>query len=121
MLTVFVAASAGCSIAPPAEMPPFRDERAVVRYDLRDGVRSIRLPASDDSLTLHDLVLEPSGLVPVHRDGERWLFPPIDVDHVLVRANYRVWPRADGRLRDAAQIFPDADELTVTPSDRVPR
>jgi hypothetical protein len=106
---------AACSVLPPRAPGPAHDQEVTVVYELTQGARPLRIPASDDHLTVLDLRAEPAGAREVFTDGRRSLLPPA-VDRLVLRCRYRLLPRFDtaGRMLPPPtphELFPGATSI----------
>lgn len=107
---VLVAASA-CSVFPAARKTPSVVEAVHVEYAFRPGSpRMIQVPASDEDLTVLELVVEPSPRGERFERGHRILLLPYDCERAELRCRVQRWAsqQSEDLVAPPLELFPGA-------------
>ena len=92
LAAVLVASLGGCSIVPDASWPPAQrgELELVYRFEANDP-RVIRMPASDDEMTVLWIEADPPVVTERFVDGERIWIAPAELDELRVRCGYTLF------------------------------
>lgn len=93
-------------------MPPFADHELEVRWAAQPAPRSVRVPASDDAVTVYALEVTPAPLGESFENGARFLLLPARTE-VTAHCRLRAWD-ADPGFRPAS-LFPGAASVGPRP------
>ncbi|MGE0143801.1 MAG: hypothetical protein AB7I19_07800 [Planctomycetota bacterium] len=108
-----------CSHLPSAGWPARSLGEIEVVYELnRGGARRLRIPQSNEELSLLELSADCDGIMEEFVDGQRFWLVPEDADRLHVRCRYRLFLDAndptDRPALDPALSFPGAQVLMHT-------
>lgn len=97
-----------CSTLPAGRYPAFEEHRVVADYAFAaDAPRRAAVPASSETVWVHELSATPAAGGEVFADGQRYLLAPPDCERMQVQCRYRVYAEA-GAFPAPATLFPGA-------------